>query len=283
VSLYQGPSEWKRELPLIGPEGNWIFVYLMGGLWLTWGIFFLSAYLTKRDALSTRACIVIAVIVYLAQVGSYTWLKGFHWMLLVTPAVVMGWLIRSKKIIHLNLSGKEKCTACGEETLFTLSSEQPNREGESFHYCRQHFKQALHESFKSYRGRLILVSAPEPIEKPGQFFFYQFDEMALDSYSESDSQSFKTLFNRIFHENDLLPDDSQVARISAEFVQPIGSLNQSEPLLKAPAHTIQYELMNGPELEAYLDRILHTCELSKFAMQMNLPYAEEGVYLWSPL
>lgn len=136
---------------------------------------------------------------------------------------------------------------------------------------------SLEECFRSHKGRFIIV-APQVSDNPkaAQYFYYEPDDMALDSYPQSDIETVKALLVGALSggEGELL-----AVRIPSDAIKNVGEFDD-QPLLTRLPDAIDKTPLDTRGVLAFIESELRNFDTPGREFRMNKPYADRGIYIW---
>jgi hypothetical protein len=264
----------------LGPGTRWILGYLALGLWFVYLVFAVAGtFCRKWMDKSQVGCLPVWGVVYLVQVGAYSYFKGFDWRLLLPFSLVLVWaVLAGKYLISKALSGK-KCVKCGLPGRFVLSSSTPKSSGKETRYCLAHFMDSLGAGLLKRKGRIIIVDPQDGPTKAGQYIFYNPKDLLLYSFPKSDVDAVNALLELAFGHEPAKPDDLKVAKIPGGAVKRIGSFDD-QPLLLVPPDRATMTAMDREDLLPFFSSTLADFDAPGREFRMNKPYADRGIYIW---
>lgn len=174
----------------------------------------------------------------------------------------------------------KKCKKCGaSKPRFELECSEGKSALEG-HYCREHFREAVHSQLAKYKGQFLLIDRPSDCQLvTPQLSFYTLKDLPNGCYSDQDIESARQLFERVIPSKE---QDTFAVLVPAEPVAHLDPCDE-EPLLRCKPEDARCLPMTYAEFNNWLDQLITRVDQTNCEFCMNLPYAETGLYILEDL
>lgn len=256
---------------------NWIIAYLFAGAFFLFLLMALPPW--ERRGATFETFLKVYPVVYILQVVGYVSYLPFHWSLLIPLMLAAGVAIFVSACLlvgRLRSEAVSKCKVCGDTARFTLVFEPPEGRSAKTDYCFRHFETAIREYLDGYSGQFVIPSPQLTRDtRQGSCTFYAPEDMAMDSYSDSDIEAVESLITACFKEH---PGASAI-RISDDVVSTISRENDAPFVARTPEPS-EMTPMDVVDFIAFIRSESRYFDTKDGKFSISMPYAPKGIYIW---